>query len=316
MNPYVEISLSRLKDNYINIKKSCPGVSFIFPVKCCSSEKILDVVCKYADGFDVSNMVEYNLVSHYDKDKIISASGPMSFELLDVENVLVATNSLNMWREDAGLRVNFNDDSNFEKSHFGIEMGKITDHIAKCVKYIHFHNSDFRNEYKCRCIYKKVEEIIKAFPNLEVLNIGGHLGEMTVSDATLFINTIRKIVPSDIKLVSEPGDFIISSCGVLFCQVVDVICEDERQKVFVNLSKVAQQRWTHPELTQYNKNTDSTMMETVFLGVSCCEGDVLYEGKCSKLAIGDILRFDNISTYSYEWNQRFNGLDRIEFRFI
>lgn len=78
--PVAVIDLKKFEENK---KNTCKGVSFIFPVKCCTNRRALKIVCKNMDGFDISNNNEYQLIKKYQKNKLICSSGPLSYELKD-----------------------------------------------------------------------------------------------------------------------------------------------------------------------------------------------------------------------------------------
>lgn len=65
MSAYVEFDLKKFEDNLKELKTKIPNVKFIFPVKCCNNEKVLELVSKYEYGFDISNINEYNIIKKY-----------------------------------------------------------------------------------------------------------------------------------------------------------------------------------------------------------------------------------------------------------
>ena len=65
MSAYVEFDLKKFEDNLKELKTKIPNVKFIFPVKCCNTEKVLELVSKYEYGFDISNINEYNIIKKY-----------------------------------------------------------------------------------------------------------------------------------------------------------------------------------------------------------------------------------------------------------
>lgn len=310
--PVVIVDLKKFEENIKKIKSTCKGVSFIFPVKCCTNRRVLKIVCKNMDGFDISNNNEYQLIKKYQKNKLICSSGPLSYELKDKKNVNVAFNNINDWDKKHGIRINFNDNTNFQESHFGTPISLCNKEIKDSIKYLHFHNSDYKDKLKCEQIYEQIKSIVKQFSNLEILNIGGHLEDLTWEEGIGYLKKIREILPNNINVVTEIGDFLFKDCGVLYCQVIDSKIIDRKQIIILNFSQMANQRWVHPKLNKIYEGT----FTTTFYGNSCCEVDTyLANIKCKEMKKGEELVFNNISTYGYQWNNNFNGVPKIKYIF-
>lgn len=311
MNPRVEFDLSKLNDNIKKLKYKTNNINFLFPVKCCSNSKILDIVVDNGFGFDVSNMNEFKIIEKYLDKQFVSASGPLSYELTDCDydNIHVFLADINSYKENRGLRINFNSNNNFNFSRFGIDYKKIDSNIRKKIKYIHFHNSDHKDLEKCEDIYKEINNILEYFPNLEIINIGGHIEELSFEEGIKYLNTIRNLIPDNILLYAEIGDFLFRDVGTLYSKVIGIKNDEETQMVTLNISKIANQRWTRPIYLSDGK------YKTMFYGCSCCETDIYLETEADKLNIGDEVIFKNISPYSYEWDTSFNGIDELEYIF-
>lgn len=311
-SPYVTINLNRFKENIDKIKSECKGISFIFPIKCCTNKKVLKIVNEKMDGFDVSNRNEYEIIKEYKENKIICSSGPMSYELKGNKNVYVALNNISDFDLENGLRINFNDSTKFQKSHFGTSISLCSNEVKENVKYLHFHNSDEKDNFKCEQIYEQVRSIITQFKNIKILNIGGHLEDLSWEDGVKYLKKIRKIIPNNISLIAEVGDFLFKECGTLYCKAVDCKIINDEQIIILNFSRMANQKWVHPYLDKKFEGEYSTN----FYGNSCCEADCYLEKcRCKKIEKGQDLIFNNISTYGYQWNNNFNGINKIKYIF-
>ena len=315
--PYVSFDLEKLRKN-ISVLEKIQGIQFLYPVKCCTHPDVLDIIGESSFGFDVSNLNEFKLVRPYIKnDTIVTSSGPLSYQLYEKYETkyIVFFNSLvHVPRGNIqGLRINFNDDPSFEKSHFGVALSEIPSDLLYQLRYIHFHNSDHRDRGKCESILKQIEIIVSKFKNLRALDVGGHLEDLSTEDALWFIKEVRNIVPDHIFLYAEIGDFLFRDCGLLKCEVVDSYIDNTiyKQIVILNFSKMANQRWVYPSITV----SSSDLVETVFYGCSCCETDLYLESEYPIVHKGDELLFKNISTYAYEWNNSFNGINKIKIIF-
>ena len=314
MNPRVEFDLSILKSNIIKLKTETSGINFLFPIKCCNHTSVLELIVNNNFGFDVSNMNEYKLIEKYLDGQFVSVSGPLSFELLDCKyhNIHIAANNFSTFEENNGLRINFNSNSNFSTSRFGVDYKLISENVRNKITYIHIHNSDHKNLEQCQKIYEEIRNIIKFFPNLRNLNIGGHLEDLSFEDGIDYLNAIRNIVPSDIKIYAELGDFLFKDVGTLYSKVIDIRKDNNIQFVTLNFSKMANQRWAYP---LYKTNKNNNLIKTIFFGCSCCETDIYLETEAEEIVIGDEVAFKNISPYSYQWDTSFNGIKKMEYIF-
>lgn len=313
MNPRVEFDLSILKSNIIKLKTDTADINFLFPVKCCNHVHVLELIVKNGFGFDVSNMNEFKLIEKYLDNQFVSASGPLSFELMDCNyhNIHVVSNNFSSFKENNGIRVNFNSNNNFSISRFGVDYKLIDESIREKITYVHVHNSDHKNLEQCQKIYEEIQNIISFFPNLKKLNIGGHLEDLSFEDGINYLNEIRKIVPNNINLYVELGDFLFKNVGTLYSKVIDIRKDNEIQFVTLNFSKMANQRWAYPI---YN-NSSEKVIKTIFFGCSCCETDIYLETEAEEFAIGDEVVFTNISPYSFQWDTSFNGVEKMKYIF-
>ena len=313
---HIEFIVDKIVDNYLEMKRFCPGTKFIFPVKCCQNDRFLSKINQYVDGYDISNEREYKCITPYLENRIICATGPLSMQLLNYPNVLVAANTIDSWVTGSGIRVNFNNSDMFSKTHFGVELCRMPANILENSGYVHFHISDNRDENIKEEIISNIESIMKLFPKLEVLNVGGHLTNMSKNEAIDYLNRIRRVLQDDIELIVEAGDFFVENSGYLYCDVIESFFDQNTQIVYLNVSKEAQLRWSYPKLTRdYRKETD-TLYNTVFYGASCHENDLIAKSTCKQLKKGDCTVFENITTYSSEWNKTFNGLEEIKIFFL
>ena len=313
MKPRVEFDLSILENNLTKLKNETDSINFLFPVKCCTNPKVLEIIVRNNFGFDISNINEFKIVQKYLKNQFVSVSGPLSYELLNCEyhNIHIVANNFSSYKENMGLRVNFNSNNNFEFSRFGVDYKLVPENIREKITYVHLHNSDHRNLEKCRYIYEEIKSVLTYFPNLNKINIGGHLEDLSFDDGINYLKTVRGLIPNNISLYVELGDFLFKNVGTLYSNVIDVRQDNKLQIVTLNFSKMANQRWAYPKYLASNKN----LMPTIFYGCSCCETDIYLETQSEKLSIGDEVIFKNISPYSYQWNTSFNGINEIEYIF-
>lgn len=315
MSSVVEFDLKKIKNNINKLKQLTNNINFLFPVKCCYNPTVLEIINDSGMGFDVSNMNEFKIIEKYLTNQFVSANGPISHELCDCKykNFHLIVNNIDDFDDNNGIRINFNSNDKFEYSRFGLDYKLLDENIRKKIKYIHFHNSDHKNAEKCENIYEEIKCILKYFPNLQIINIGGHLEDISFDEGIEYLNEVRKIIPENIAVYAELGDFLFKDVGTLYTEVVGVRNDDKFQVVTLNISKMANQRWTYPEYIE--DTSDNELIRTIFGGNTCCETDVYLETMAKPLKIGDKVVFRNISPYSYQWNISFNGIEKTEYRF-
>ena len=315
MIPKVIFDLSKLEKNIQVMNKRIPNMKYLFPVKCCNNKKVLELVSKNKWGFDISNKNEFKLIKPYLKNQFVSVSGPLSYELqnCNYSNIHIVNNSINYYQNGNGIRINFNSNNKFNKSRFGVDYKLLNSEVRKKISYVHFHNSDDKDLLKCEAIYKELKNIVKYFPNLVDLNIGGNLDCLTFEEGLRYLEKVRKIVPQRINMYAELGNYTFKNVGTLFCEVIDICYDNNYQIVTLNISKMANQRWTLP--FYISSHNDEEKMSTIFGSCTCCETDIYLETKANKLKIGDKVMFGNIYPYSYQWNTSFNGVDKIKYIF-
>jgi len=315
MKPKVEFDLLEFKNNIMKIKNQTKNINFLFPVKCCNCSAVLDIVNDNEFGFDISNQNEFKIIEKYLKKQFVSVSGPLSYELnnSNYDNLHIVSNNLSNFKVGNGIRINFNSNDAFDYSRFGMDYTLLDKKIKNNIEYIHLHNSDHRDLKKCKNIYEEINKIIKEFPSLKKINIGGHLEDLSFEEGIEYLNNVRNIVPENITMFVELGDFLFKNVGILYCNVVDVRYDDKIQVVTLNFSKMANQRWAYPQYISNNSETSN--IKTIFYGCSCCETDIYLETYSHLLHIGDTIIFKNISSYSYQWNTSFNGVNKMEYIF-
>lgn len=72
---------------------------------------------------------------------------------------------------------------------------------------------------------------------MKKINIGGHLEDLSFKEGIEYLNNVRNIVPENIIMIAELGDFLFKNVGTLYCNVVDVRYDSKVQVVTLNFSK-------------------------------------------------------------------------------
>ena len=230
-----------------------------------------------------------------------------------------------------GIRVNF-DVGNGLHSRFGLDIlnGDLEETVKKLndsgikVSGLHFHISRARNieSWKKRIdtlliIADRVEAIQGS--NLNYIDIGsgmyGKLGDKLKAQFTnvptyhdyadVVAGTMAKhYLNREDKpmLFSEPGTTLVSKYFSLYSQVIDI--KTIRDKSFAlldcsihNVGEICGLKRVPIEITN-SSNEERDFDAIDFVGYTCLEQDVIYHDFKGKIAVGDIVEFENVGGYS------------------
>lgn len=323
MESKIIVDLSIVESNIKRIVNNCENISFIYPVKCINNEKIIQLMNKYNFGFDLSNMNEYRLVSKYiNNNTILSFSSPKSEYIFsdDVfQNSIIFLDNLNsqsakilITRDNYGIRINFNNDIDFEQSRFGIPLEEICKYSDN-IKHVHFHIHDKNKHLLLDKILKKINFIISVCPNLKTINIGGHYEYYQQDVALGIFKNIRQAIPDKIQLIVEAAGLWFERSIFLETKVLSIKNLNGTSFIVLDVCSSGNLFWSKPRIDKNHRGE----CYTIFCGASCDEHDIICnEYTDNKFNIGDIVSFYNISPYSYAWNREFNGLKKIKYKFI
>lgn len=323
MDSKIIVDLSIVENNIKRIVNNCENINFIYPVKCINNKKIIQLMNKYKFGFDLSNMNEYKLVSKYiNSNTILSFSSPKSeYAFSDdvFQNSIVFLDNLNsqyaktlITRDNYGIRINFNNDKDFEQSRFGIPLEEICKY-SNIIKHIHFHIHDKNKELLLDKILKKINFIISVCPNLKTINIGGHYEYYQQDVALNIFKNIRQIIPDKIQLIVEAAGLWFERSIFLETQVLSIKNLNGTSFIVLDVCSSGNLFWSKCRIDKKRRGN----FYTIFCGASCDEHDIICtEYTDNKFKVGDIISFYNISPYSYVWNRSFNGLKKIKYKFI
>ncbi|MCP4469659.1 MAG: hypothetical protein GY815_03050 [Gammaproteobacteria bacterium] len=317
--------------------------TFLYALKSFGDEHLIRFFAESNIGFDVSNLAELNSIQNaLEKRNIpcpfISATGPLAHEVSGSKDVdVINAASIGQYHrvcQDAatsvsvGLRIKCDPmhryNANGDESRFGIDDNSLLGATSSGlpVKALHIHQS---GKKKLENI-KNLARTIKLYSDknlhcFEVINLGGGFYDLSIEEIEDAVVDIRKIIPDNVMLVFEPGNYWFENAGYALGKVVD-ISEDRKGKplITLDLSKECHLKWSDPQPIDWICGSDSRI---AFYGSTCREGDHIGEfcfsdvdEVTSELQIGETVCFKNISIYSASWNIEFNGIPKAEVIFF
>lgn len=290
------------------------GVEIVFPVKAFPYTDFLDRMPQLGIGFDVSRKSEYRLVERFGYEAtIVTYSGviPLDFDsansIIGFNNVICEPNTPHY-----SYRININR-SGLRFSHFGVtEWDNIRN--RNDIKNIHIHLSDISRNTKefYELFVSAVTEITEAFPNLEILDIGGGWDKLRFTNLVCLVKEIRALIGNRIRIIIEPGNLIFKDAGFLITKVVGRNRYHNKNIIYLDSCREAHTKWSNPKLVNADQLpiSDNSL---VLCGSSCDENDIfgLYKTAYCPL-IKELLMFSDITPYSAAWNTSFNGIEKAE----
>ena len=153
-------------------------------------------------------------------------------------------------RLNPGIGLGYNESLEYTSTivKFGIYEEQLQEAIQLCKQYklvintLHVHcGSGYLGDQlpKLKTILSFIEQLLPQFPSVQNINIGGGLGVMqTEGDQNLPLHEWTQIIKGfarkhRIKMLFEPGDFLVKDAGILVTEVNYV--EEKRGTTFVGL---------------------------------------------------------------------------------
>jgi diaminopimelate decarboxylase len=212
-----------------------------------------------------------------------------------------------------------------KNSKFGLpleQIKKIHKLIAKYglqVEGLHIHvGSDVSNMSSYLASAKVLFETAKQFDNLKFINFGGGF-KVRYRESDSFIeinsfgkeisqvfNTFKKDYGKYLKLIIEPGKFLVSKSGYFLTEITVI----KKKKVFINsgfnhfIRPMYYGAYHH--ITNISSNQKSDKKYTI-VGYICEQDNFGKKRKISKPHVGDIICFENAGAYSFTMASNYNS---------
>lgn len=174
------------------------------------------------------------------------------------------------------------------------------------------------------------KEILKDFRKMKIepdfLDIGGgfpvqHASPIpSIDEIGVEINKAIEGLPVDMRIVAEPGRFLVSDAGHLLCQVVSTTYRNNKQWVYLDvgifhgLAEATVEDFKYVYATCFD---DTLMLESVLAGPTCDSLDIL-KGEVTLPALepGDFIVIKNAGAYTTSYGTEFNGFPSPHIAFV
>ncbi len=212
-----------------------------------------------------------------------------------------------------------------KKSKFGLALNKIEElHKLKDTHNLQIHGfhihlgSDIASINSFKDSANVLFNVAKQFKDLKFINFGGGFKVKYKKDdnfidifeigtqLTSLFNTFKKEYSNDLKLIIEPGKFLVSNAGLLLTEITTI----KNRHVFINsgfnhlIRPMYYNAYHHIRNISSAKSSDKAYNIVGYI----CEHD--YFGKkrvLNKPSVGDIICIENAGAYSFSMASNYNS---------
>ncbi len=341
--PVILYDYETIESNFKKFRRltSLSDATWSIAVKALSRPEIMEVAKSYVDGFDISNIVEWQKIksavqSHH---KVWLTNANLQKELdiflneLPAEKLLITVNDLidldYIIKKNVPYLIRIaTSEFIFQpgKSRFGLSYSDLNLHknqilADKNFKGFHLHQGLEDHTYKIlHSILKSAKDKLSAYGGKNyLLNLGGSFQSFDDNEILASLNLIK----DQFKIHIEPGRALYKEAGFAMAPIEKYILEDDCMRIFTRLSFINHLKWSKPSfagILNMNENIETVHVDSLILeGPTCYEFD-----KSEKIMIdmplsftkGSLIVLDNITGYSAEWNSGFNGVTMCEVKFV
>ena len=341
----VEERMAFLK--YLEGKFDC---NFLMAAKSFPAAPVLRLAAKYLSGFDISNQNEYQLISKYPGERVISITSP-NYNIEDFilkrsaksnEKIIFTCDQLEQYRslekidKPQSYLIRLNCDSFLPKrgpeSRFGILTSnwKVLNSMFEESQHellgFHFHNSCQSNQCVdyIRLAKGAVSLSKKMKRTFDLLNLGGGFGNFSEAEMTRMIEGVRKIIPKKAKLFFEAGRYLSQNAGFAIGHIKSVFRSSHNECIVLDLSGACHLQWSQPRVMGAGKTKMRSNSKVIFYGPTCFEKDIIGRYHLDFLnnsinlerSMGSPVLFSNVCGYSMARNHSFNGIQKARVHFI
>lgn len=347
--PYLEIDLDKVKEAYSKLQKHLDGIEIYYAMKCNPNPEIMKTVLSCGGQFEISSFNELKKAMKVGADPgRILFSNPIK-TLDDIKSAYKAGvehfafdsySEVDKLAEGApGSKVYVRISIPVRKStvpsegKFGVSIEQARDlmkYAKKCglISYgISFHVGsqmlDYKSwEYAIRHSSKLINSLKKDRINLMFLDIGGGFpvcyDDVKRDNLDRIANTVlkalKKYIPENIRVVAEPGRYMVANAGTMVSTVIGTAERHDRN-------------WLHLDVGAHNGfmeslQTGNTLAFPVhdsrkskerdiynLTGPTCDSQDtILFDVPLSSnIEVGDKIYFECAGAYTTAFTEKFNG---------
>lgn len=310
-----------IENNLANLRAAFgPDGKILFSVKAFPELSFLEFIDPLIDGFDVSNNLEIDLISHL-KATLISVAGPMAVmtdRSFSGKNSLVYANSIDDLKKSHSGRGNMricvtdfvNKKSFVHGSRFGVRKKELMSAIEKFDRLaFHFHApaSKMVNRNMMSGFLKFLKHFGIDLSRIEVINLGGGWGGTSFRRLKILHDFIKKEIACEVHI--EPGSGLLAGAGLAMTRVLNCRKVGDTNYVTLDLSPELHLRWSSPAFLDQNLHGADRIL---LCGPTCFEGDyVEVRGNFDAVCASEVIVLEGIVSYSSSWNTSFNGISQV-----
>jgi diaminopimelate decarboxylase len=342
----------KIKEQYEKLTSGFSVIDskFFFACKALTNINILKYIHSLGCGIDCSSINEVKLALHtgVPSEKILYTSNGISFDEIQEAvgyGVHINIDSLsnlekfgkkygNSYPVGVRLRPNILAGGNLkistghEKSKFGIPIEQL-DLLRKIVaenniriKTLHIHTgSDIKDADVFVHGIKVLSEIVKYFPDLEVIDLGGgfkvpYEPDDEETDIAWIAGKLKKFLDSHVfngkkfQLWFEPGKYLVSECGYLVTQVN--VIKDNGAQIFAGVNSGLNHLIRPMMYDAYHhivnvSNPDGEEKVYNVTGYICETDNLASDRLLHEVREGDYLVLYNAGAYGFEMSSNYNS---------
>jgi diaminopimelate decarboxylase len=212
-----------------------------------------------------------------------------------------------------------------KNSKFGLplvhikKLHKLKEKYSLKIEGFHIHvGSDLSNLDSFFTSAKVLFDVAKQFDNLKFINFGGGFKvkynendsfidiDKVASKLTKGFNAFKKEYKSDLKLIIEPGKFLVSEAGLFLTEITTI----KKKNVFINsgFNHFIRPMYYNAYHTITNiSNDEKSDKKYNIVGYICEQDNFGKKRSINKPNIGDILCFKNAGAYSFTMASNYNS---------
>ena len=337
--PTLIFDLSEIEDKMQQLRLTAKknDAEVLVAVKSAANPAYLETAKQQLDGFDVSNLREYEAIPGDLTGRLVSLTSPMMDANLSEfqakrNELLVTVDSEQQWQQiersahrpayllrvqTSGLLGEFE-----EPSRFGYTRDQALLHIRNPLRApsgFHLHHGGESNSGET---YKQLIQALKQMAEersfqLDILNLGGGWHLLNPAEIHNVLTFARELLPKS-RILLEPGRYFTQGCGFASGNIVNRHEHDDIISYTLDLSAQCHLRWSSPRLVCPVSKAARQLKEVRFYGPTCYEWDCIgtflvpfkndLENE-SGLSIGKPVIFSDVNAYSSALNSTFNGIE-------
>lgn len=311
--------------------RQAAGCKVLYSMKALPLASLLELVKGQVDGISVSSLFEARLAKEVLGDKggsiHLTTPGMRPDESAEIGQLCshISFNSLSQYQRlqglaghySRGLRINpklsFAADKRYDPcrphSKLGVDIELVQAGLPENIEGLHFHTVFAREDFSPLLqTVASLMPVLKRYPNLKWLNLGGGYLYHSIADRHSVIEMIKQLKAEfALDVYLEPGKALVGNAGYLLSTVLDRFVSDGKTVLVLDTSVNH-----HPEVFEYQIKPLLLEEEGEYLAVlagsTCLAGDLFGEYRFKRIPeVGERLVFADVGAYSLIKANRFNG---------